>query len=205
MANLAEIQTAVQRQFGDDTEAQITLDDITRWVNEAMLVIARRTDVLLGTFSTNSSIGTSVYPLPVDFLRIDRVTFNGMVLKKTTPQDLDVQNPTRTAQPVMTGNSYQYYVRQKAVVLYPAPDRVAPIDVVYARRPATTSYLNDTIDLPVELHDDLVRFCLARAYELDGAHNDAQSVMGGFDQNLGWAIDETSNPYTDSYPMIRET
>lgn len=204
MSTLAEIQTAVQRQFGDDTEAQITLTDITRWANEAQLQIARKTDTLLETVIIPTVIGTSEYALPVDFLRVDRVLYDGKVIYKTTSQDLDALNPSRNVTPVPTGVPTRFIVKRKKIVLYPAPDSVKNVSVDIVTRPATLAVAGDIPEIPVELHPDIIRFCLARAYELDGQRVEARETMAELEQNLGWAMDETNNAYTDSYPMIRE-
>lgn len=205
MATLAEIQAAVQRQFGDDTEAQITLTDITRWANEAQLNIARKTDTLLETFVVATVVGTSEYALPADFLRVDRVTFDGKVLYKTTSQDLDAENPSRHVAPVPQGTPTRFYVKRKKIVLHPAPNIVKNVSADVVVRPATLAAGGDVPEIPVEQHNDIIRFCLARAYELDGQRTEASETMGEFNEGLGWASDEANNAYTDSYPMIRST
>lgn len=205
MATLAEIQAAVQRQFGDDTEAQITLVDITRWANEGQLKIARETDALLETVVIPSVIGTSDYVLPVDFLRIDRVTYDGKVIYKTTSQELDAYNPSRHVAPAPQGTPSRFLIRRKKIVVYPAPDAVKNISVEIVTRPATLVNGGDIPEIPVELHNDIVRFALARAYELDGDRTSARETMESFRDGVGLAVDEIANPHTDSYPMIRST
>lgn len=204
MSTLLEIQTAVQRQFGDDTEAQILLTDIRRWANEGLLKIARETDALLDTATIPSVIGTSDYVLPTDFLRIDRVTFDGVTLIRTTSQDLDAMVPSRNVTPGITALPTRFYVRQKKIVLYPTPDRVKNIVVEYTARPAELVNAADVPEIPVEYHNDIIRFALSRAYELDGQRTDAREVMSEFQEGLGLTRDEIDQPYTDSYPMIRE-
>ena len=204
MPTLEEIQTAVQRQFGDDTEAQITRDDITRWANEGQLAIARKTDVLLEPFTAPTVIGQADTPLPVDFLRIERVTLDGVIIHKTSSAYLDAENPSRGISPVVTGRPTRFYVKRKALSLYPIPDSVYTLGGEIITRPEILADPGDTPQVPVELHADIVRYCLSRAYELDGQRVEAREVMGEFTENLGWAVDEAGNPYTDSYPLIRE-
>jgi hypothetical protein len=204
VSTLLEIQQAVQRQFGDDTEAQITLTDIRRWANEGLLKIARETDALLDTTTIASIIGTSEYVLPADFLRVDRVAFDGVPLIRTTSQDLDMANPSRNVTPVIQALPTRFYIRRKRVILYPAPDRVKNITVEYTARPNELVNAADVPEIPVEYHQDIIRFALSRAYELDGERTDAQTAMQEFNEGVGLARSEIDQPYTDSYPMIRE-
>lgn len=204
MPTLTEISTAVQRQFGDETEAQITLADIMRWANEAQLKIARETDALLDSTTIPSVIGTTDYVLPVDFLRIDRVAFNGVPLIRTNSQELDALNPNRLVTPLATALPTRFYVRRKKICLYPAPNAVQNIYIEYTARPADLTAGGQIPEIPVEYHQDIIRFCLARAYELDGQRQDAQAAMSEFQEGVGLTRDEVDHPFTDSYPMIRE-
>lgn len=204
MATLGEITVAVQRQFGDDTEAQITAADIMRWANEAQLEIARKTDALLTSTTIPSVIGTAEYNLPVDFLRVDRVSYNGASLPRTTVRDLDRTFPNRNVTPVVNATPTRYFVRRKRVGVYPSPDSVKDITVEYTARPADLTVPGSISTLPVEFHPDIVRFCLARAYELDGDATQSGKIMAEFTERLAFDLDEATNPVADTYPSIRD-
>ena len=200
---VSEITLAVQRSFGDDTASQITATDINRWINEAQLDIARKTDALLETTTIPTVVGQSAYVLPGDFLRVDRVSFDAKVLYKTNSQELDSKNPNRSASDARRAAPVEFYVRRKNINIYPAPEKVGSLTIEWVGRPALVTPPTDTPEVPVEYHAMLARYALSRAYELDGMHQEATTTMTEYNELMGWGIDEVSNPYTDSYPLIR--
>lgn len=202
--NLGDIIISVQRQFGDDTEAQITTEDISRWANDGQLEIARRTEVLLLTHTTETVIEQREYPLPADFLRANRVMVNGTVIKRTSSSSLDIVAPSRDVTPYRGGTPTGYYIRRKTIQLYPAPEAVVSLVIEYNARPTTLVETDDIPEIPVEMHQDIVRYCMIRARELDGDRTGAKEANIEFDARLSISADENWNPYSDTYPSIRE-
>lgn len=202
--NLGDIIISVQRQFGDDTEAQITTEDITRWANDGQLEVARRTEALLFTFTESTVQGQREYPLPADFLRVNKVTWSGLVLSRTSSADMDKSFPTRDVSPFRPGAPNSYYVRNRKIYLFPVPDSVQDLVVEYNARPVSLVETDDQPSLPVEMHLDIVRYCLVRARELDGDRAGAKEAQAEFEARVAMTADESQNPYSDSYPSIRD-
>ena len=83
---LSDIITRVQRQFGDDVQAQITKEDIVRWVNDACLEIANSNGTNQGARKGQTPViaGKSEYDLPSDIILLRFIRCNGSKLQGTT-------------------------------------------------------------------------------------------------------------------------
>jgi hypothetical protein len=83
---LSEIIKRVQRQFGDDVQAQITKEDIVRWVNDACLEITTNNYTNQGILKGHTPVvvGQAEYKLPPDLLLLRSVRANGIKLTHTT-------------------------------------------------------------------------------------------------------------------------
>ena len=62
--SLGQVQDYVIRQFGDDANVQLTLPDITKWTNQAMVEIVQQNDVLRATMTTSTVVGQESYDMP---------------------------------------------------------------------------------------------------------------------------------------------
>lgn len=202
--NLGEIIVRVQRQFGDESEAQITRADIIRWANDAQLDIIRKTEALQSHVETNSVKDDGSYTLPEDYIRLRRVTYDDKILSRTTLEEIDQINPTRdSGYPV--GTPTHFYTWADRLWLYPPPGKNGQgnLDIYYLRRPKTLENDSDTPELPVHLHEDIVRYCFARAKELDEEDEKAQEVMADYEMRLLQSRNDIQGDQLDSYPSIR--
>lgn len=199
--NLGEIITRVQRQFGDDSGAQITQADIIRWSNDAQVEIVRQTECLQIHAETDSIADDGSYDVPTDFIRLRRVTYEGIPLHRTNLEDLD--GSTRGA--IAEGTPTKYYLWGEKLFLHPVPTSSGSgvLDIYYLKRPDTLVASNDVPEIPVHLHEDIVRYCLARAKELDEEDGKAQEVMSDFSLRMMQAREEQFSNEQDSYTAVR--
>lgn len=202
--NLGEIINRVQRQFGDEAEAQITRADITNWANDAQLDIVRKTECLQFHFETDSIANDGSYTFPIPFVRLRRVTFNGIKLKRIELEELDKIAGDREAQPKV-GTPDRYYVWGNRLFLYPLPskDGEGNLEIYCVKRPEALSGDQSIPEIPEHMHEDIVRYALARAKELDQEDDRSDMIMSEYEARVALSRDETQNPEIDSYPSVR--
>jgi hypothetical protein len=202
--NLGDIITRVQRQFGDESEVQITKDDIKRWVNDGQVDITRRTECLQAHSESSAVALDGTYKLPTDFLLMKRVTYDSKPVWPITPELADKFYPNRDLGE-STGIPNKYWVWAGVLHLYPPPAvaGTANLDIWYVRTPATLANDGDVPEIPYHMHEDIVRYAFARAKELDEDDAKAASVMSEYEARLIQGRYETNNPQGDSYAAVR--
>lgn len=202
---LSDIIRQVQRLFGDESGAQITTNDIVDWANLAQLDIARKTEALADVVEINSVAGQRKYLLPENFLKLRRVSYDGRLLDAVSMEEVD--DTDRFSQEGGTGEPKVYFLWGREIFLHPTPSQngVENIDLYYVRSPAelTVGELNAIPELPPAYHEDIVRYCLARAKELDEEDDTAVHIMSEYELRLAQSKDEAWSPDIDSYPAVR--
>lgn len=201
---LSQIVTAVQRQFGDESGAQITRSDIIRWANDAQVDINRQTEVLQVHSETDAIKGDGSYDLPTDFVRIRRVTWDDVLLQRIELEELD--KTSRTIDKASSGSPDKYYVWGRRLWIYPRPSNTGSgnLDIFYVKMPDPLVNDDDEPEVPVHMHEDIIRYALARAKELDEEDGKAQEVMADYNARLSLSKDEAQNPENNSYPAVRD-
>ena len=201
-----EVVRQTQRLFGDTSEAQIYVQDIIDWINAAQLDIARQTECLQGiqTINTSTDDPTDGIILPDDFIREKRVVYNNQVLQRTVLEDLD--NLRLATTPSQTdGNAAYYYIWGGSMYLWPDPTNVGAgyYILYYVKSPPQVGASGDILSVPFQMYDDVVRFCLMRAKELNEDEQGVNRISGELTVKMAQSKDEVQNP-TDSYPSIRD-
>jgi len=198
---LGDIIKRVQRQFGDDVEAQITEEDIVRWVNDACLEIAVTNATNQGYFlgTTPVTNGVKEYELPADLLTLRSIRLENSKLIGTTYEQITEIDEYSDA---TTGKPTHYYVYGGKVVLYPIPSQDYPtLTIMYVKTPDLLSFEMKNIepDVPVQYHPRIVEYCIAQAAELDDNLGHYQQKMGQFQQNLMALKQNNEQPESESY------
>ena len=164
--------TRVSRQFGDEAQAQVTTDDITNWINDAVREIVAQNNLLQKQASANTVVGQSQYSLPDDVLRFRRVAYNGISLRPITIEEADELIPDHsetTAQGLPTGTSTHYWIFAGQINLYPTPDQSVTNGLIlyYTKLPTPVVATTDIPETPAEYDNRILEFCLGQAFELD--------------------------------------
>jgi len=202
--NLGEIITAVQRQFGDTAEVQIFESDIIRWANHAAIDIARETGCIQDHRETNSVAADGSYTLPEDFLQMRRVTFDGRTLRPTTLETADNNWPDREVAND-SGTPQSYYIWSNILYLYPTPSTAGAgnLDVYYIRTPAILIDPEDISEIPPQYHEQIIRYCLSRAKELDEEPQEASLILQEYKSGVAQSRHDSQDRQVDSYPSVR--
>jgi hypothetical protein len=202
LMRVSDIQTRVKREFGDEESAFISDSDILRWINDAQLDIARKTKTFEVTSQVLSTANTAFYFLPGDFLTMSRVTFEGKTLRFVSREELDQRYPNRDKDyPV--GTPEFFHIAKKAIYLYPAPEMTGQVlALTYKQRPTELTLTTEELSVPVEFQLEVLSYCMARAYNMDGQVVVARDHMGAYEKNV---IEDKAlaQDREDSFPAIR--
>lgn len=201
--NVGDIATRVYRQFGDESGAQIDEDDVIRWVNDAQMDIVRRTEILQKESPVIPVVADDdEYDPPADFMFARRITLDGYLLRRTSIEEMDAYEGNREADGI-TGSPDRYYLRGLKIVLYPIPEAAGDLVVLYVRQPVTVTGVGDIPEIPLYMHEDIVRYCLQRAKELNEDFEQAGIIGADYEQRTNKAREESQSSHGDSYPAVR--
>lgn len=202
--NLGQIIMAVQRQFGDESGAQITRSDIIRWANDGQVDITRKTEILQVHSETDTIKDDGSYDLPFDHIRLRRISYRGDRLDRIELEELDELVPQQEKQ--AASHPKYYYVWGRKIWLYPKPSRngEGKLDAYYVKMPDELKVDQDVPEIPVHMHEDIIRYCLARSKELNEDDSKAQEVMFDYENRIALSKDEAQNPEVASYPSVRD-
>jgi len=178
---LNDVVVYIQRQFGDESGVQITIADITRWVNAAQMAIVDKTPIIQATATTNSVAGTQTYAFPADLIQVESVLFDGNILQ---PRDfegiryeLGINNNT-------PGDPVYWYSWANQLYLWPVPTVVKAIAVNYSKAPTSVTGLADQLGLPDRYFDRICDYVSSKAYELDEDWQANQVTLKRFEDKL---------------------
>lgn len=169
----------IKRQFGDEYNVIIVDEDIFYWIHEAEL------DIIRQTASNDIQIQVAANTFPVLIagnVIVKRVAVNGRALTYTTRNELDSVG-TITAE----GTSNQWYWESHKVFLYPVPLAADNynVDVIYCRVPTEmTVGGTNTFTVPEVFHEDVVKYCIARAHNKNMNWKAAEAEMEAYDRNV---------------------
>lgn len=195
---VSEIATRVKRQFGDESGSLIDDNDILRWCNDGQVDIVRKTAALISSQTTAVTVGTSNVTLPADFLSVKGVVLANNPLSLVSYEEgfVSYASSAVDAQPGMCyvlGNKLYFNSQQASGNLV----------ITYIRRPTVLTLVADTPEIPVQMHEDLVRFCLARAKELNEDLEGAAAAMSDYNTRTMYGTSEMATPDAASYNGIR--
>lgn len=198
-----EIIDDVLTLFGDRSGAQVNTEDCIRWINDAQLEIVRQTECNLQIEYYTTIPGTNVYATPDDFLKFNRVVYDGIPLLHTTQRDMDMQNEGRENSSA-SGTPTRFYRSRLAIVLWPSPSEIKGFTIEYLARPELIRSPDQSLTIPEEYQKDIKSLLLARAYETDDNMDAAQAKEKKFEDRIVQNRDDEKNPHMDSYPAIRD-
>lgn len=181
--NLGDIKTQVKRIFGDESEVQLTNDDIVRWANSAMVQFVMNNEGILEVTSlANSVVDTQEYTLPTNLLVLDSVSYKrssdlsfftlvGKSLKEFD-EYIDGWDGTKYG----TGTPVYFHKYANKLRLFPIPDEngINNIKIYYRKRPLALAVDADVPELPEEYHNAIVDYILDRAFFMDEDYEASQ-------------------------------
>lgn len=194
---VSDVISRVRVSAGDTDINQFTNANIYQWINDATKECASANQLLQKVATQNTAAGDGDYALPADILKIHSVKYDGVKIRMATLQQADEEFTLDSSQ----GTPSIGYVWAGFLNLYPLPDSVKELKILYTRTPVEVTADGDSIDLPVMYHRRIVDYCLAMIAEQDDDQNRYMMKMQEFQTGVSNLKDEPEWEH-DLYPMI---
>lgn len=203
--NLGDIKRRVQNSVGDEAGVYIEGPDLVDYANDGQMDIARKTEILQTTALISTIINTDLYALPADLIRIVRVTYLNSDIRSTTLNEisqLDIDKDVAGN----TGIPSLWYQAGNKIGLYPTPSAAVAnsVKVTYVKSPVALAADADIPEIPVHMHEDIVRFCIWRAKEQDEDIFLLSSLAGEYEKRVTLSQEQAENYDNQTYPSIRD-
>lgn len=200
---VSEVITAVQRQFGDESGVQLENTDVIRWINDAQDIIVAKNKVLKAKSTTPSVEGQAAYTFPSDNIhQIESIHYNGYRVPNMSFPEAEEQIFQADPNSTTVGNPVLWYEWAGTFTFWPAPGEVQNIDLYYTQRPAPVTLISDVLSLPDKYYQDVVRYCMQQAYEMDEDMANSQAKGQQFDASLNEKSEEERTAQNMTYETI---
>jgi len=198
--DIATLVRKVQRSFGDDNQIFISEADLLDWINDAQAQIARETSCITTTVSTAAS--NFPYTFPSDFIRVKILRYGTKPLVPVEVEDLDMKQYDLTQR---GQECYFYYVENDKINLFPLQPSgdTTTVTFRYAALPTVVTAVGNSLTVPVQFHEDLVRYCLARAHERNENYRGMEIAMSEFQARISARKEDVDNP-DDTWSVVRD-
>lgn len=186
----------VKRTFGDESSAQVTEDDIIRWINDAQREAVMQNEGLIQEIGYVDTVaGTREYNLPEDCFTLEHVWVkDGTSASYYSIKFLAMREFNEQADGWDGANVFAYpliFTKQSdgKLLLFPAPQTstIEGLKLMYSAYATPVADSTSQISIPAYLHSYVVNFCLMQAYEMDedweSAGQKASQIQGDLDFN----------------------
>lgn len=166
---VVEVMNAVKRQFGDESGVQLEDTDLVRWITDAQDAINSDNKVLKTTGSISSVNGQATYTFPsTPILQVESLHYNGVRIPNLSFSQ--AEESLIGADTTASGDPEFWYEWGGSFTFWPIPNAVKSITLYYTASPTPVPANwdgNTLLSLPDDYFNDIVRFVLAQAYEMD--------------------------------------
>jgi hypothetical protein len=188
-----EVVDRVKRTFGDESGAQLTESDIFHWINDAQREVVIQNESLLEKITTIDVVeNQDEYAYPDDLLvpRSIRFKDNDMEsyarLEHRNLQEFDT---------FVNGWDGTYYGARRPMIytvygetffLFPRPahSTIDGLKLLYSRKPLPIDSGMTPLDLPTLYFNAVVKYVLAKAYEMDEDYESSTFQQTFFDNDV---------------------
>jgi hypothetical protein len=190
-----ELQNGVYRIMRDPSKTKFDLQSIKNGINEG-----ERRYCILTKYSTkkdtsyNTVIAQQEYTLPIDYGTIEAIFYKGQQL-----EEIDIQDTIDTA--VNSGAPTSYFVRQNVIGLYPVPNAIGALTIIY--QSIGGQMVDDTATpvIPVEDHYLLVQYA-AYLCALEADDSRGSSFYSIFNNGIIQAIRTNVDKAFPEFPVV---
>ena len=189
-----DMATEIKRLFGDESGVQIVDSDIIRWINFGQVEICSKTRILKKIQTGTLIVGTNLYPTPTDYLEMEAVWVDGVMLQATSWEDFRQQSYTGTE----SGTPSTWFLYANQINLFPSPDTAKELKIYYACAPLDVNSVGEYLSIPDRYFDRLKEYCMSKAYELDEdwtAHQVQRDQMESNLREMSNADSNVQGPY----------
>ena len=200
---VSEVMTAVKRQFGDESGVQLEDADLIRWVNDAQDVIVAKTKVTKAKSSIAATPNQAAYTFPSENIhQIESIHYDGNRIPNMSFPEAEEYIFSSDPEQVAFGSPVLWYEWAGTFTFWPAPDDVKNIDLYYTKRPTRVTTGTDLLSLPDKYYQDVVRYVLQQAYEMDEDLGSAQAKGQQFEASMNEFSEEDRTAQNMTYNTI---
>jgi len=185
---IVDLARRVKREFGDEYTTFINDDDVYNWIFDAETEIIR----ISGNEKTINA-NANTFPASIaSNISVKRLVLDGRTLTYIDRQDLDAQDIS-VETPISTNNPQYWFVVDGKVFVYPPTSLTSVITVYYNKMPVLTTGpppSPTTMTVPESFHNDVMKYCLARAHGKNHDSERERYYMEQFEKNTGLRANE---------------
>lgn len=168
-------------QFYEATAKFIADAEIYGYAWQAEQIINNAIECCQTSTAHTTTTYTQEYTKPTGCYLINRVTFDGVKLKRIDVTDQDQMDGAGYGSSLSVGNPHSYYEYGEKVGLYPVPDSSATLKYWFVAEPASLTTASTQFTVPAFARLPIPDYCLFRMFAKDQDDGRAQ-----FHANL-WA------------------
>lgn len=201
---VADVASAVRRQFGDESGVQITDPDVFRWVNDGQKDIVLKNKVLKGKATIPAVSNQSDYTLPdTDIAAIESIHYAGVPLRGMPYAEVERYILDYSTNTLHTGAPHIWYEWAGTITFWPTPvGDTGVITVLYSKNPVTVQAMSDKLSIPDKYFNALVQYVLAQAYEMDEDWDATNYKSQQYGVSLDTTADDERTTSSMTYPVI---
>lgn len=197
---VSEIKDRVERIFGDESGTFLEPADMLAWINDGQLEIVKKTDCLVTSVTAAITALDNSYAVPADFLKVIKLVLNGVQLTEAPFEGATTQT-TGFLVDVPSG----CYTIWNSTIYFASVDvnTVVNYTLFHTKRPAALTVDADIPAIPLEYHEDIVRFCLVRAKEMEEDYGASDRFLSDFNIRIANNRGDTGTKNINSYGSVR--
>ena len=155
----AEIVTAARRKYNAENAGFYADSELYGLIYEAELQLIGEEYIVQDIDTSITTVsGTRTYSKPSLTVTIERIEWNGEVLRKVdgfhVDDDLSAENPDTTA----TGTPRYWFEFADLIYLRPKPDAAQTLKLFRTKAPAAVTTASQTLEIPVHFHRDITNY-----------------------------------------------
>lgn len=205
--NVQDIVTRVKRVFGDEAGVQITDDDLLRWISDAQEEIVKDNEGLMETTGTANIVQNQAdYDVPADMSVLRSLKYKGFRVKALSFAEFNeyIDGYSSASSNYGPGTPEYFTIWQNKITLFPKPneDVTAGLTIYYISHPPVVTTLGDSLTVPIQYHNAIVKYCLKQAYDLDEDFQKSQTMKAEYDKDMMQLNDRNKWISQEYYPTI---
>lgn len=208
---VSDVMTRVRRSFGDESGVQITDADLIRWINDGQRELIKHNETVLETVATANIVANQQeYSLPANLLILKHITFkadgwtsyNPLQAFSFSQFNMMVDSWDGTQNPPDSPSIYTRYANN--LILFPVPSvsLTSALKIYYNRQPVDITNASDALDVPIQYHEVLVKYCQSQAYEMDEDWDAAQIKDAATSSDIALLRGREDWNIQEFYPII---
>lgn len=207
----SDVFIRVKRSFGDESAVQVTEADITRWINDAQREIVMHNEAVLEkTTLIDTVLDQDQYAFPTDLLILRSLRYKDDDMQSYARLDFHNLQEFDSYINGWDGTFYGsnrpmiYTTYEREIFLFPRPNRTTTdgLKILYSKTPVDVSDGLDPLDVPLEYHNAIVKYCLTKAYELDEDLESSSAQFAQFQSDVGTLHAREKYGAREYYPTI---